>query len=246
MLFRSPTPPKQFQPLMGASAIICQKEIARDKLEQWGYPSNRIFKIIGPIQTRIIELGEKYCCDSKKTPTILFSGRFQAVKQPWLIIKAISILKYSGYNIRAILLGDGKLLNDMKKLASKLAIEDLIDFEGWVTDIAPFLLKTSIFTALSDQHNSSDLSLLEAMAVGIPAIATNSTGISEIINHGVNGLVCNGSAESLAQTIIYLLEHPNLARKISINGRKTAIEKAAPQSFLSNHLRIYDELTISS
>jgi glycosyltransferase involved in cell wall biosynthesis len=237
-------PTKQFKTLMNASAIICQKNIAREKLIEWGYPHNRIHKIIGPIKKEFIDLGESYNV-STLVPTILFCGRFQPIKRPHLLIEAVSLLKKMDQNIHAVFLGDGPILDDMKELAKNLDVADRVEFKGWVTDITPFLSSAAIFTALSDKHNSSDLSLLEAMAVGVPIISTKSPGIEEIIRHENNGLLCNGTPEDLAQAIVYMFNHPELAAQISKNCRQTAIDKAGPKAFLANHLKVYNEITTS-
>jgi len=63
--------------------------------------------------------------------------------------------------------------------------------------------------------------LLEAMAFGLPAIVSNTDGVSRIVSHDDNGLICEVDAESLAEQMLYMLANPDKAAKMSRNAKNT-------------------------
>jgi glycosyltransferase involved in cell wall biosynthesis len=118
--------------------------------------------------------------------------------------------------------GVGEEEEHLKKLTKTLNIEGKVFFEGFRTDIHYVLKKTGMFVMSSDYEGLSN-ALLEAMAMGIPCISTDSPpgGARMVIQHGENGLLVPvGDVEELAQSMKYLVEHSQEAQIMGNNALK--------------------------
>jgi glycosyltransferase involved in cell wall biosynthesis len=121
---------------------------------------------------------------------------------------------------KLIILGDGPLKAQHIEQSNRLGLESSVFFVGYQQDVRPYLAESDIFV-LSSEKEGLPLSILEAMAFGLPCIATNVGGNSEAITDGATGLiVLPGSAELLADAIHYLLEHKEERAIMGDNGRQ--------------------------
>jgi glycosyltransferase involved in cell wall biosynthesis len=124
-----------------------------------------------------------------------------------------------------ILVGNGSQRTNLKKLTSALKIEKNVIFLGHRRDIAQILPMFDIFV-LSTKVEGFGISLVEALAMEKPCIATNTGGISDIISDGVNGiLVPKDNHFSLAKAILKLIDDESFAYRLGQNGRKTAMAR---------------------
>lgn len=109
-----------------------------------------------------------------------------------------------------VLAGDGELTAQLRDRAAKLGIGDEVLFLGHTTDVPQWLTIAEAFV-LPSLYEGLPLALLEAMAAGLPCIATNVDGNLEVLRHQENGLLCQSAdAQSLAQAMQELLNNPNL------------------------------------
>ena len=113
--------------------------------------------------------------------------------------------------------GDGSLREDMEKLAVEYGINDAVYFMGFQDKIDEKIRDAAMYICTSDYEGLSN-SLLEAMAIGLPCVSTDSGGggAKSVIKNGENGyLVPVGDAEKMQECMNYLIEHPDDAIKIS-------------------------------
>ena len=107
----------------------------------------------------------------------------------------------------------------MRQVTSQ-KLEDNIYFLGNISDILPILQATTIFVRPSLTEGMS-LAILEAMACGLPVVASDIEGNAEIIDNGKTGcLVPPTDSKALAETIEFLLSNPKIASEIGKNARK--------------------------
>lgn len=141
-------------------------------------------------------------------------GRLQDVKDQASLIEAFALLRARGANTRARLaiVGDGPLREKLAQKAKDLGVLDLVWFPGARNDIPELMRAFDVF-ALSSIAEGTPVTLLEAMACGLPVVATKVGGIPEVVQDGVNGaLVPASNPQALAAALeTYLQDAARLA-----------------------------------
>ena len=137
---------------------------------------------------------------TKNTKLICMVGRFTEAKDQPTLIRAVSKLSR---DIHLVLVGEGPLMGDNKKLAEELGISDRVHFLGFRQDI-PRILKTVDIVVLSSHWEGLSLASIEGLASGKPFIASKVPGLEEIVEgHGV--LFEKGNYNQLCEIITSLL-----------------------------------------
>jgi L-malate glycosyltransferase len=159
-------------------------------------------------------------------PRILWVRAFHLIYNPLLAIDAITLLCDEFPDIELCMVGadkDGTLEKfrdhaEEKGVKDKIKIMGRLSQEGWSSlsdDYDIFLNTTNV--------DNTPLSVIEAMALGIPVVTTNAGGLPYLVEEGKDGLlVPAGDAEKMAQAIKKILNDPALCRTLSQNGRKKA------------------------
>lgn len=205
--------------------IICQGIFWKsffEKLVPDASPSK--FKIVSnwidlkkyPYQTRIAPRNEKL-----NTINILFMGWMQKEKGIFEIYESLVRLKLNNYLIKVSFLGDGNDKNKMIELCKNLAPNYLVTFPGWVygEQKLKYLNESDIFLLPSYAEGMPN-SLMEAMACGIPSIASNVGAIPEMISNMETGILVEpGNSIELSNALSFLISNPIKREEISRNAR---------------------------
>ncbi len=143
---------------------------------------------------------------------ILGVGRLTAMKRFDLLLRAVARLHREFPDWRVDILGEGEELESLRKLSADLGIHHVVRFCGLVRDTRPYLLKASIFMLCSEFEGFPN-ALSEALAVGLPAISSETTGAKAMIQHGSNGLLVPvGDLDALTASLRGLLANPEKRR----------------------------------
>lgn len=135
--------------------------------------------------------------------------------------------------------GDGPLRNDLEVKVKELGIEDQVKFMGYQSDMVAFLREIDIFV-LSSHYEGFGLVLVEAMAAGLPVVATDVGGVREVLIDGKTAIIVPPASEhELVMGVDYFLRHPHLAYQYGQNGRQHAMEKFSRQQMLRRHVELY-------
>lgn len=149
-----------------------------------------------------------------------FIGRFVPAKGLEYLIDAFSLLNRELKNIKLLMVGEGSLLSSLKEKVQENGINEKVIFTGKRYDIPDILSAIDVFVMPSLAEGLPN-SLLEAMAMGKPVIATSVGGIPELIKDRLNGfLIPPGNSESLVASIKMLATDKHLASKIGKEARK--------------------------
>lgn len=152
-------------------------------------------------------------------------GRLWKQKAPQYLIRAVPDVIQKHPEARFVLTGDGPLEDELKKLAASLGVENYVHFLGWRQDARKILADYDIFVQTSLWEGLS-ISILEAMAAQKQIVVSDIKGNNELIKNEVTGLLFPPKdSKALAQKIIFLLDHPEQARKMAENARKEVAEK---------------------
>ena len=149
--------------------------------------------------------------------TIIGIGRFVHKKGFDVLIQAFYQIQNENEQARLILAGSGPELEKCKNLSKSLGIDEKVTFLGFVNNenIQDLFEKAAVFV-LPSRMEAFGVVLLEAMASGVPIVATATGGIPGIITDGINGtLVPPGNPDSLAQAILLLLENKDVRIRYS-------------------------------
>ena len=155
---------------------------------------------------------------------IIFVGNLRPEKGLSYLIEAMEYIAKKDINSRLLIVGEGPQKENLEKLVTKLNINDRVTFSGKAaTDEVPVYLKNSDIFVLPSLQEGFPNVLLEAMASGLPVVATDVNGINEIIEDCKNGfLVESKNSKEIAEKILLLLEDDDLRKRISKQNMKKA------------------------
>ncbi len=225
-----------------ADMIIAVAERVKEKLVKIGIPSEKIIVIrngipIKPVQT----LQTKKELGKVVVGTL---GRLEPVKGFDYFIEAAALIKNSelGQRVNFVIVGDGSLRKHLEDKVATLGLKDCFKFTGYQEDTISEVGKMDIFVA-SSLSDTTNLALLEAMAVQKPVVATEVGGIPEAVVDGVTGyLIPPADPQALAEKIIHLVKEPNLRERMGKKGRERVEKNFDSQQMLEKYLRLYSSL----
>ncbi len=142
-----------------------------------------------------------------------------------------------------ILVGDGPLQTQLERMAQALGIAGSVEFTGLQSDI-PAQFHRGGLAVLPSLWEGMPNAVLEAMACGLPCVATRVSGSEDIIQHGVNGLLVGpGDYQGMAQALLTLLRDPALAKKYGQAGRATIEKRYSFENIMDSYIELYQRIT---
>ncbi|MCH8157650.1 MAG: glycosyltransferase family 4 protein [Nitrospinae bacterium] len=211
-----------------ADAIICESKHFSDQLIAKGISKDRITILPNGIDLELFDSIDKTAARKQlglpvDRPVLLTVGLLSARKGHKYLLAALpEILKKNG-NLEVVIVGEGEVRHDLESTIAKLNLQDRVTLAGFqkVETIPTWLNAADIFVLPSLLEGTPN-TLLEAMACGLPIIATSVGGIAEVITHGENGLLIPPeSSADLARSVISLLKDPAQCERLGKNARET-------------------------
>ena len=151
-------------------------------------------------------------------PVIVSVGRLVPQKNFHLLIRAFSIVHKYHSNYRLLILGEGPERGRLEELIKQKGLSEWVYLPGKTKTVFDQLSKSELFV-LSSYYEGMPNALIEAMCVGLPVIATRVSGVSDLIQNHVNGMIVDiDDVEGLSQAILFLIEHKNEARQMAENA----------------------------
>ena len=171
---------------------------------------------------------------------VLFLGRLDARKSPDVLLRASREVLKRFPETKIVFGGDGEIKKN-KALAEELGIADRCEFHGWVTGSErEALFERAAVYCLPSKNEGLPMSVLEAMARGIPTIATPVGGIPQVIDDGANGFLVNvDDIEALSKRLIALLENPALRETVGIASRETMLRSFSVARSINEMIDVY-------
>ncbi len=158
-------------------------------------------------------------------PQLLCVGRLAPEKGQALLLEAIAALIREGCPVHLRLVGDGPDRTHLERQAAELGIAGNVTFAGWVdhSALSRAYAEADLFV-LPSLAEGIPVVLMEAMAMQVPCVAPSITGIPELIEHGVDGMLFTVSdVKDLTKNIRILLESPELRGQIGKHGRERVV-----------------------
>jgi glycosyltransferase involved in cell wall biosynthesis len=171
---------------------------------------------------------------------ILFLGEIGKRKGIYDLVYALTQVSAAHPEARLVAGGTGEL-DKVRRLARDLGVEDRVALPGWVGGEAKArLLGEAAVYVLPSYNENLPVSILEAMAAGLPVVSTRVGGIPDAVRHGQEGfLTTPGSPEELAGLVLRLLADPDLRARMGHNARRRALEDFSPAAVLAPLERLY-------
>ena len=218
-----------------ADAVVVQSCAARDwALRLQGIKT--IHVIPNPVNPMLNE-SEQASSRHGSSHTIVAMGRLVRQKGFDILIEAFGrcVVKHTGWSL--IILGEGEERLNLERLAAEQGITDIVRLAGLVPDPALILRQAGLFV-LSSRYEGFPNALLEAMACGLPVIATDCpSGPQEIIRDGIDGvLVRPGDVEALVEAMDRLMADSDERRRLG-TGAREVIERFSMKRIMT----IWDE-----
>jgi len=167
-----------------------------------------------------IDLTVFYPKEVKKEYDLIFIGRLVKNKGVDLLIKAVINTKHQTPNIKCLIMGAGSLKEKLKIKIKNLKLQDNVLLYGWAKDsneVAELINKSRILVMPSYNEGGPRV-VLEAIACGVPVIATSVGIVPDVIKDGESGDIIDWKAEDISQKIIRLLNDKERYERYSRNG----------------------------
>ncbi|UGS35002.1 glycosyltransferase family 4 protein [Capillimicrobium parvum] len=171
-------------------------------------------------------------------PRIVWVGRLADPKDPLTLVRALGRLPPASF--AATLVGDGPARPAVEgELRTLPAARDAVELLGDRTDVPELLARSDVFV-LASRSEGAPLSVLEAMAAGLPVVASRVGGIPEIVVDGETGLLVEpGDPGRLAAAIEQLLGDPRRRAAMGDAGRRRVLERFDVDAVRRRHLELY-------
>lgn len=186
------------------------------------------------------ELKKKWKIERK---SLVYMGRLSYEKSVDLIIKAMAEMVKQVPTLKLLILGDGPERKKLEKLVSELNLKKNIIFLGFVYDkkLVEALQVNDIFLTASKTENMP-LSVMEAMAVGLPVIAVDALGVPELVKNNVNGyLVQPDNCSQIVKKTLELLRDDEKIKTFGKASRKKAVDYSL-ENMAKSFEKIYKEI----
>ena len=202
--------------------LISKFKVDKEKIDLI-YTGIELDKFVGGItEKKRIALKERWRLrDSTVIGTI---GRLSSVKGQDTLLRAFKKLPRDLLNKKLVLVGGGPEEERLKRLTHRLGLTDNVMFAPSVNDTIDALAIMDIFVLPSIEEGLG-LSLVEAMAAGVPCVASKIGGIENLIEDGVSGLLVDpGDDDGLANAINFVLKHGEAVENFKEKAKKRIIE----------------------
>jgi glycosyltransferase involved in cell wall biosynthesis len=169
-------------------------------------------------------------------------ARLDYLKDHLTAVRAIARCAASGPRIKLLLVGEGPERAAIEKEIAALGVHSSVRLLGLRQDV-PRILAAADAGLLTSISEGIPLTVIEAMAAGLPVVSTDVGGVREVVLEGSTALLAPaGDDEALANSILKLASDPGLCRTLGTRGRERAFERFSEETMHENFARLYDEM----
>jgi colanic acid/amylovoran biosynthesis glycosyltransferase len=205
--------------------VHCVSQNMMDRMVELGLDKHQAFINFPSVNLenfKFVEREQNHCTVIKQKVIIVSTGRLDHQKGYLYALLAIKALTAKGILLEYHILGEGPEYGPIKYFITDNNLEKIVILHGKVnSDIVKALLEKSHIFLLPSVYEGISNAALEAMASGVPVLVTDSGGMAEVVQNGINGLIvprCNPNA--IEEALLYMIEHYSVAVKYTQNARK--------------------------
>lgn len=219
-------------------AIIAVSEAVRGSLiKNYFLSPQKVFTVYNGVD---IEKFEARNSTPKENKTILYLGRLDRDKGLSLLLRAVA-------NFQLLIVGDGPEKTRLEKQAKELGLSDVVEFVGQVPyeETPKYYQAADVFVLPSEALEGLPMTVIEAMAAGLPVVASRVGGVPEAVIEGETGLLVEpGNVEELSAALQKLLTDDVLREKMGRRAREVAEEKFSQEKMVEETLKVMTHLCV--
>jgi glycosyltransferase involved in cell wall biosynthesis len=210
-------------------------------------PAHKLFVIPNGIEPEVFQRVSRteartHLGIEENTPVIGFVGRLEPQKGLSYLIEAVAQLIRDWPTLMCIVVGDGSLRSSLQRQAIQLDVKDKVHFLGYRPDVPALLPAFDIFV-LPSLYEGLPYTILEAMAAGIPVIATDVAGTRDVVRDGETGLlVPPGDVPALREAIRQIFDNQELKSKLAQAGRQIVVHDFRLEDCVHRMEKLYQDV----
>lgn len=228
---------KELEAYNKMNAVVC---VAKDterafhqRFQKLKSPTIVIYNPIDSAKIRKMATENEFANDKF---TIAVCGRLTPPKKIDRVLRLAKRLKDANRKVKIQLIGDGELRNELQLQANDYDVTDIIEFAGFTRNPYPYIKSSQMLLSTSCAEGFS-LVICEAMALGVPVIATKTAGPMEILDGNKYGLLCEHDDESIYNAVCRMIDDDELRRTYSELG-KLRVEKFSIENTMDKIYRL--------
>ncbi|MEW9667539.1 1,4-alpha-glucan branching protein domain-containing protein [Ammoniphilus sp. 3BR4] len=229
--------------------IVCSKYMENEVIRLFELPREKVLAIPNGVDVRKLELGaetyfrrDDYALPNEKI--IFFVGRLVREKGAQYLIEVAPEILAACPEAKFVISGRGPMMDELKRMAAERGVDHKFLFTGFIDDEQRNgLLHHANLAVFPSIYEPFGIVALEAMAAGTPVLVSDTGGLSEIVEHGENGLkIYPGIAASLKDQLLYALTHEQQMKAMAESARETLIRTYHWADIASVTRKVYDSL----
>jgi glycosyltransferase involved in cell wall biosynthesis len=175
----------------------------------------------------------------KDAKIVGFVGRLARQKQVMDLLWSLVLLKDADPRISLVLVGDGPERDGLERFVHESNLEEHVRFLGHRSDVDQILPLFDVFAMTSGFEGMSN-SIMEAMATGLPVVASDIAANQELVYDGVTGFLFPvGDRTACARALLFLFEHPDRAKQMGIAGRERMATEFSVEKMVAEYAETY-------
>jgi sugar transferase (PEP-CTERM/EpsH1 system associated) len=228
------------------SGIVAVSGEVKDMIHaEWRVPDDRIRVIHNGVPLGSVALSDAERASRRRALglapedfVIGSAGHMRPVKNFPMLLEALGLALPAAPRARLVLMGDGPLRQEIEETVARLGLERSVLLLGRRADVPDLLLLCDAYALCSFSEGIS-ISILEAMAAGLPVIATRVGGNSEIVVEGETGFLVPVAADRVAAAIVALADNPVLCGRMGASGRARVISNFSLSRMSADYRDVY-------
>jgi len=173
---------------------------------------------------------------------MIFVGRMSSEKNIYFLLNEFSVASQIDRRLHLLLVGSGPLLKNLSNTIHRLGLENKIQMVGEIDNSrVPAYLNAADFFVTASTTEVHPLTLLEAMASGLPVVALSSPGTDAVVSHGITGLLAKDQSFDLADKMIIMAENASF-RCVMAHNASLASKYYDIRHTISRSLSLYEEM----
>ena len=215
-------------------AFLAPSQFCKKKLVEFGMDREKIFVVPNFISPE--DFGSK---DTSSEPFCVYFGRLSKEKGLKVLIEAA---KVCGHEL--LIIGDGELKSSLVRYAEELGAGNVSFRDGMAFDELMTTVGASLFTVFPSLcYETFGRSILESFAVGKPVVASRIGAVKELVDDGVDGLLCEpGDCEELAEKMSSMFSSKQATEKMGQNGRAKALSRFTPENQYKHLMHVWERI----
>ena len=217
---------KLFYKNHGVVPVALSDAVKGTVVSEYKLPESRIPVIFNGVDLSKCNPKKDYAVNDKFR--ILHIGRFEAVKNHEMLIRAFDKFYKAHPESELFLVGDGELRPNIETLADELELRESVRFLGIQSDVHGFLSDADAFI-LPSVYEGIPMTLIEAMGSALPIIASNVGGIPDMLNNGESAILTVVNADAFANAMSSLYEDEQLRRSLGTSALSESVNFSAEE-----------------